>query len=84
MELKQFYRLSGRNLDRTGALSLMRLTQFYWPSEEAEEVEPKEQPNFGLGLKRRRTTRSSNTVLNVEGEYTPGPPSRSPRIIIML
>ena len=34
--------------------------------EEEEEVEPTEQPSFGLGLKKRRTTRSSSSVVNVE------------------
>ena len=49
--------------------------------EKEEEVEPTEQPSFGLGLKKRGITRSSNNLANQEREFTPGPPSRSPRII---
>ena len=49
--------------------------------EEETEIETTEQPSFGLGLKKRRIARSSNSLANQEREFTPGLPSRSPRII---
>ena len=46
--------------------------------EEEEELAPEEQPSFGLGLKKKRITRSNSSLANQEWEFTPGPPSRSP------
>ena len=50
--------------------------------EDEEETAKEEQPNFGLGLKKRtRNTRSNSNQTKQQRAFTSAPPSLSPRII---